>query len=221
MAVHQHKGMPGRGQTWYGTGNGQMPSASTDYTVSSTAAEGRTMVFKDRDPTARATGGEAPRRSDRDVVCRLVRNVSGIALLPKRFVKYQTAYFRKRIDGYHIVDYNVGEMPAGVVDEFLTSSGAANHDLFWIVENGPTLVTTGPGADGTNVFSEYTRLVALTAAASTHSTTAGRPQPYEETSSVTVAQRQLLNILGVALSAKTTANTNVDMLADIQIIKAA
>jgi hypothetical protein len=68
------------------------------------------------------------------------------------------------------------------------------------------------------VFSEGTKLLALTAATS-QATTAGRVAPYYDTSSVTDAQAQLKGIIGEALSAKTTANTNVDMLCDIQILK--
>lgn len=201
--------LPKRGQTIY---KGVTPP--TAFTVESTKWEGTLQAFKDIDPTTVAVGAKTY-RSNRDVICRLVRNVSDIALREKRLVTWAADYWGKRVDGY--ARLNNAANVAGVVDEFL-SAGIPANDMGWIVVNGPTLVKTPLGADATNVFEQGTPLLALTAATS-QATTAGRVQPYYSTSSVTDAQAQMQGVIGVALSAKTTGNTNVDILCDIQILK--
>ena len=200
-----------RGHTIY-----ERVTPPTSFENHTTVLEGTRKWFKDTDPSLPNVGAGSM-RSNRDVLCELVRNVGAATLLPKRLVKYAAGYVGRRVDGYTCVNYNTGEIAAGVIDEHLTN-GCPVNDMCWITVSGPTLIKTSLGADGTNVFSEGTKLVALTAATS-GATTSGRVQPYEETSSVTVAQQQLLNILGVALSAKTTANTNVDMLVDMRLLK--
>jgi hypothetical protein len=201
--------LPKRGQTFY---KGVTPPSI--FTVESTKYEGTLQPFKDIDPTTVAVGAKTY-RSNRDVICRLVRNVSTIALREKRLVTFASGYWNKRVDGYATL--NNAANVAGVVDEFL-SAGIPANDMGWVVVNGPTLVKTPLGADATNVFSEGTLLLALTAATS-QATTAGRVQPFYDTSVVTDATNQLKGVIGVALSAKTTANTNVDILCDIQILK--
>ena len=212
MPRHQHYGLPARGETYY-AGQGGIPTASAQY-ANSVYDEGKTQTFKDNVPSTAATGAKQ-RRTDRDVVCELVRNVGAAALTPGRLVTYAAGYYHKRVDGYCTENY---QSCAGVIDEHLPAAGCPVHDLCWIVVSGPTLVKTPLEADATNVFSEGTHLVALTAATS-GATTSGRPQPMVATSSVTDTNTQLLNRIGVALSAKTTGNTNVDMLVNIEILK--
>jgi hypothetical protein len=106
---------------------------------------------------------------------------------------------------------------AGVVDEWLPSAGVVDDDLFWIVRKGPTLVLTDLAGGAANVITSGANLVALTAATS-QATTAGRVQEYAFTTNVTALQSQVLNRLGKAMSAKTTANTNADLLVDLQLI---
>lgn len=203
--------LPKRGQTLY-----RGVTAPTSFTVETTRLEGTLQPFKDIDPTSVAVGAKTY-RTNRDVICRLMRNVSGITVYGKRLVTHASGYWDKRFDGYARVD-NAANV-AGVVDDHLPSTtGCPTNDMCWVVVNGPALVLTPLGADATNVFSEGTLLLALTAATS-QATTSGRVQPFYDTSSVTVAQAQLKGVLGVALSAKTTANTNVDILCDIQILK--
>ena len=68
--------------------------------------------------------------------------------------------------------------------------------------------------DETNVIDELEWLVAETAAAST-GTTAGRVIPQDLTGATAVLGGQILNRIGRALSAKTTANTDADLLVDL------
>lgn len=202
--------LPKRGQTIY---RGVTPPST--FTQDTTSLEGTLQAFKDVEPSTTGVGAKTY-RSNRDVICRLMRNHSGATLYGKRLVTHQSGYWNKRFDGYATLD-NAANV-AGVLDDHLSSEGCVDHDMAWVVVNGPALVKTPLGADATNVFSEGTLLLALTAATS-QATTAGRVQPFYDTSSVTVATNQIKGILGVALSAKTTANTNVDILCDIQILK--
>ena len=201
--------LPKRGETYY---KGVTPP--TTLTKDTTSLEGTLQAFKDGDPTASAVGAKTY-RSNRDVICRLMRNVSGITVARKRWVKWAAGYMTRRFDGYVHLD-NATNV-AGVIDEHLVN-GCRDDDMCWVTVNGPTLVTTPPGADATNVFEEGTHLLALTAATS-QAAEAGHVQPFYDTNSVTVAQEQLKGIVGVALSAMTTAQTGVDMLVDVKLLK--
>ncbi len=208
--------LPKRGETVY---KGVTPPST--FTQETTSLEGTLQAFKDVEPSTTGVGAKNY-RSNRDVICRLMRNHSGITIQRRRLVTHASGYWNKRFDGYATLD-NAANV-AGVVDEHLNSTGVVDHDMCWVVVNGPTLVRTPLGADATNVFEEGTLLLALTAATS-QCTTAGRVQPFYDTSSVTVATNQIKGILGVALSAKTTANTGgltttaAEILCDIQILK--
>jgi hypothetical protein len=173
--------------------------------------EGVERWFEDIDYT-----NPPKRRSNRRVLCRLVRNVSGVAIKGKRLVLFKAATGGKNVDGYAATD-RVYSVPA---DEFLPSGGAANSDLFWIVLKGPAIVTTSPAANAENVITEGDIMVALTAAASTHSTTAGRVVSATWTganSTGAVLANNILNCIGRALSAATTANSDSDLLVDVSI----
>lgn len=192
-----------RGQTFYG------PTATIPTAGESASQEGFEKTFADYNPTV--TNGAKALRSGASVYCRLVRNSSGINLLPKRVVKYKSTYYKKRVDGYCTLDF---DNCAGVVDEHLPTAGVRDGDLFWITYRGPTLVLTNLAGDGTNLHVQGVPIVALTAATS-QATTAGRVQTYFVTSGATVIGSQALQRIGIAMSAKTTANTNADLLADI------
>ena len=208
--------LPKRGQTVY---RGMTPP--TSFEAQTTQLEGTLQSFKDVEPSSTAVGAKTY-RTNRDVICRLMRNVSGITIQRRRLVTHASGYWNKRFDGYATLD-NAANV-AGVVDEHLNSTGCVDNDMCWVVVNGPTLCRTSLAGDATNVFSEGTLLLALTAATS-QSTTAGRVQPFYNTDSVTAAQNQIKGIIGVALSAKTTANTGgltttaAEILCDIQILK--
>lgn len=197
-------GLPRRGFTFFGA---SVPSV----TGASARIEGTKKDFADVEPV---TSGPASARSGDTVTCRLVRNSSGITLAAKRVVKWKSGYRNLRVDGYCSVDF---ENVAGVVDDKIPSSGVADGDLFWLMQRGPALVKTSLGGNATNVITEGSILAALTSAAST-STTAGRVQQVAATSSVTAAIDGYSNRIGRAMSAKTTANTNADVLVDLDLL---
>jgi hypothetical protein len=205
-------GLPNRGKTLLaGTGR-----TLTD--GDRAGIEGTTRVFNDVAP------GQAPgakvRRSNRQVTCMLVQNTSGIALLPKRLVSWASGLRGKRVDGY--VTTTAGQA-AGVVDEHLPAAGVADNDYFWLAVRGPSLMLTSLAADAENVISLDDTMVALTAATS-QATTSSRVITWGLTATSTQTTNggltdHLMNQIGNAMSAKTTANTNADVLVDLEILK--
>lgn len=154
---------------------------------------------------------------------RIVRNVSGVTLYPRALVTFKSGQFGKQVDGYA---RTLGAGPAFPVDEFIpiigglspTGGGVPANDLFYIVVAGTAEVLTDPGAGATDVFSAGSILVAQTVANSTYSMTqmatlAGGRAIIADFSSAGVTGATLANQamfrIGVALSASTTANTNV------------
>jgi hypothetical protein len=200
-----HKKIP-RGRTWY---NGDTIDANN---LGGVLFEGTVAVF----PNRSAKTGVAPwsRRAPDEVVAVLVRNVSGVNLLPGMMVTWAAGYFKKRVDGY---SRTTAVWVAGVVDEHLPAAGVPTNDLFWLVVKGPTLVKTSAAADAEDVIAEFGRLVALTAAASTHSTTAGRVIAQTDAGTDTTLD-QIQNVVGIALSANTTAQTNRSLLAEVNLL---
>lgn len=142
------------------------------------------------------------------IVGRVVRNTSGINLLPGRIAVYAAGYDRKRVDGYTSTTAQRG---AGIVDPFLPSTGVPNGDLFVLIEEGTVPVRralSNSAADD----AEGDSLYAITAATS-QSTTAGRFTRWVGT--FTAAETTdgsafniTRNLIGLAMSACTTAGTN-------------
>lgn len=122
---------------------------SDPYTIDTTDGswkEGLEWVFEDKD-FSNAVDGVIPDRTYSFVTCRIVRNASGSALLPKRFAKFKTdgtaAQYLGQVSGYGDTVGQIG----GVVDEFLPAAGAAANDLFWLVVEGVTNMTTASSGD--------------------------------------------------------------------------
>lgn len=213
MSGNVQGALPNRGKTYLGSNPNRTLTATMRADL-----EGSEAIFDDINPTA--TSGARVHRSNRKVTALLVRNAASFALLPKRVVKWKSGQRGRQVDGYCSV---TNEACAGVVDEFLTSSGVAVNDLFWIVVKGPTLMLTGLAGDSTNVINVDDILGALTAATS-GATTAGRVGVVALTATSTGTTdgslgNALFNSFGRALSAKTTANTNADILVDTFFLK--
>ena len=192
-------GLPGRGQTLL-SGAGRTLAA----TGQAEKLEGILKEFNDRDSTS--TARVKPLRSQAKVVMRLVRNVSGIALLPKRLCVWKTGKRYRQVNGYSYDDH---AETAGVVDECLPSAGVPNNDLFWLAVKGPHLVRTAMEGNVLNYMNEGDVLTSLTAVTS-QSTTAGVCRALlvnGMTATTTQAVSICLNNIGRALTARTTANT--------------
>jgi len=195
-----------RGQTFYG---GNVPTST--YWKETVGIEGMEGIFEDLAP-ASARGQVLVKRSGRPVKCRLVRNANASSenLLPKMLVTYAAGYQFKRVDGNVAVD---DAECAGIVDEHLPAAGVAVGDLFWIVYDGPTLVK---GSLDANTVAAGDMLLGLTAA-TTNATTSGRVYTYAVTSDTTTMSPRITNKVGWAVSARTAAETNKDILANIRL----
>lgn len=170
------------------------------------AWEGREFVVEDLDYSGSLPKGRAYSAAVAHKRVRIVRNVSGINLLPRYLAQFGTAagQYGKRITGYT----NTTAGDGFPIDEFLPAAGVVNNDLFYIVVEGPAECYTSAAANAEDVFSAGSVLVALTAAASTFSTTAGRVTPQDLTGATALLANQVQNRIGVAMSASTTANSN-------------
>lgn len=208
---------PGRGETWYG---GRTIDTNN---LDGVWLEGQEKAFEDY-----LWSGTAGVKSDRGIAagrlvrCRLVRNNSGITLLPKKLVQLDPANPGRAI-GYVV---NTGQR-GYPVDEFLPSTGVPNGDLFWIVVEGPAVVLsayTGAQFGGGDVATGVILTSVTTTAGSTQTGTTsenGRAAIYTTVAATTTAQFTLLqNVLsnwsGRALSARTTGETNSDLLVDVR-----
>lgn len=145
------------------------------------------------------------------LIClRCVRNVSGIALQSKRLVTFKTLLWPKQVDGYA----RVNPVFARPVDDALGSITVPNNDLFYVVMWGACLINTGLAADATNLFSEGDMLVAGTGATS-QATTAGRVVAADFTGATSPLAKQIGEVVGRALTARTTSNTATDTLVQV------
>ncbi len=208
--------LPNRGKT-YLSGPNRTPDTTSTTTV---AIAGIVKVFKDMN-YARTTGAQVNGyRSGGEVTCILVRNSSGISLLPKMAVTWKSGSRGREVDGY--ADFCPDRAIAGLVDEFLPATGVANNDYFWLVVKGPALAITAMPGDETNSIAVDDWLINVTAAASTFSTTAGRVRPQTlpttgATTSITFAVSEAAYKFARAMSAKTTANSNADILVYVDL----
>lgn len=216
MSFGNVSGLPNRGKTLL-SGPNRTPDATS---TTSRGSAGTIKVFKNLDYSG--TGGVfAPRAGGDQVTCILVRNSSGITILPKRLVTWKAGKEGYEIDGYARLDW--GNNLAGIVDEFLPATGVVDDDYFWLVVKGPVMATTSSVGDATNVIGVGDPLVSLTAATSQGSSTAGRLQVAAPggTTNITNAYSQILNVFATALSAKTTTNTagtSANVLIDINLL---
>lgn len=142
-----------------------------------------------------------------NVRVRVVRNRSGAALVGRRAVSFATTAGKHEVEvsGYAAV----GSARAYVVDDLLTS--VPDKDLFFVVVEGPCLAKTALSGDVSNLIVQGDYLHAMTAA-TTGATTAGRLAAATLTGATSVLASQIANVVGRAMSAKTTANTNADIL---------
>jgi hypothetical protein len=196
----------GRGETFY---NGGTIDSNN---LGGVQYEGKTYRFEDLDYSQ--TGGIKPARTGRYVDCMVVRNVGAAALLPKRLATFQLTAGSPmvgRVDGYS----RLTSTPAFPVDEFLPAAGVPVNDLFYLVINGPATVLTDLAAGANNVFNVGDVLTSLTAATS-GATTAGRVKPQDLTGATSLLANEVQNRIGLAMSAKTTSQSNADLLIDVR-----
>lgn len=166
--------------------------------------EGKIFEFEDINPTSPFT-----LLSKERVKCRLVKNTALVALLPGYLLPGLAANYFAQAAGYARL---TAGLCAGVVDEYLPTAGVPAGYYFWAVVQGPTSMQTDLAAGANNLLPAETVLVALTAVTS-QATTAGRVAPQDLSGATALLGAQLYNQVGIAISARTTANTNVGIRA--------
>lgn len=188
--------------------NGATPS-TTDQSAN---WEGREFWVQDKDYSSSSIGKVTDRAFGENgwKKIRIVRNVSGVTLLPGMLVTFKTSTYGRQVDGFVATSYSF----ARPVDEFLNSTtGCPNNDLCYIVMQGPASVRVSATASEA-VISQGSVIYSVTAAASTNNTTAGRVLGAADIGAAsTYPGNQLVNRIGVMLSASTTGQTNTNLLA--------
>lgn len=173
-------------------------------TADSTSQEqilGKEFQHPDVDPTDRKT-----LLSNQFATFVVVRNTSGIALLPYRIARWKAAKRNKEVDGYVRLPT---EECAGVISPFLPSTGVASNGIFALQIHGPGWFRTDLAGDVGTSFSEGDLLGAATGA-TTQATTAGRGRypDFDTAATGSTVIKYALNTFGRAMSANTTAQTN-------------
>jgi hypothetical protein len=144
------------------------------------------------------------------VTVRAVRNTGTFALLGGRMCGFDPAYPMNAVNGYTMAVYQ----PGLILDEFLPPTGLPPGDIGWAIMEGPCLAQTPLDGGADNVINYFDPLAANAAAAS-NTTTAGRVAT-SGTGGGAGVRDGLLNVVGRAISAKTTANTGQGVLVNVQ-----
>lgn len=161
----------------------------------------------------------APRRSGRQLLGVPLLNNSGITLLGKRLARLKRGGGvddLARVDGYSAI---LGEKGVVIIDEFLATSGVADKYYFWGIFQGPvTILTPTVNTDFNGAITVGAYLIAATGA-TTGNSTSGRISNVTFTNATAGnslngfdAFNAAANLVGRALSARTTDNTAADLL---------
>jgi hypothetical protein len=176
-----------RGETYYNNGaTGVIPvTDSFGVAYGGINLEGREYTFEvnAQDQGTGYPAGQDP--TGRPIRVKVVRNISGVPLLPGRVARFEaastsTSPFECHVDGYA---YQATDVVAGIVDEFLPAAGVAPNDLFYVVFDGPTQVLTGattvaaisPGSPLTPAFYGATQLDPLAGRVTVQGVTSAEP----------------------------------------------
>lgn len=117
------------------------PVGSTDFQLNLGAK------YTTRNIARNLSGSSSTYEDGREVTLRVVRNVSGAALDPRRSVKYKTGSHGTEVDGY--CDPYASPEYAGTVDDAYayTTVTVPNNGIFYIIEDGPREI------DGSSIVS--------------------------------------------------------------------
>lgn len=165
--------------------------------------------------------GSKDRYTGRPIKAVLLRNEAGFALLGKRLAKLKEGggYGNvEAVDGYCAVKADAHLV---VVDPFLPSAGCADDDIFWGIIEGTVPILTPFEAGGF----DKTIAVGDPLVGATGSTTGTSGVGRVSCGGVlaggslaaTDAYAQARNCIGRALSARTTGETNMDLLVSVFI----
>lgn len=170
--------------------------------------------------TTSPSGGVRKFHSNEPLIVMALRNRSGVTLYGKRHVTLDLS--TAGTAGVTDVKGYCDTLAEGAVliDEFIATNGVADKDIFWGVVSGLALtLTPETGAAFNGDIAVNADLVGATAASSTASTTGGRVSNVTFTNATAGnssngydGYRMARNLLGTALSARTTGETSADLL---------
>ena len=157
------------------------------------------------------------RRTGKPIKAIALRNLSGARLYGKRIARCnKTAGYAlvQSVDGYSTV---LNDGPAVIIDEFIATVGVAANDIFWGIVSGPVTVLTplaGATFNATGI-AVGDNLVAATGS-TTGATSSGRIAGHALANATDAAGAfaGAANRIGHALSARTSGETNSDLLID-------
>lgn len=202
-----------RGMTWYG------PSDAIDTNnLQGANVLGLEKQFEDLDYGA--AGAVKPARTAHKVSVRAVRNNSGATLYGKEYVQLDA--LGQTITGRVVNDSQHGYP----IDEFLPPGGVRHGDVCYVVVEGPAMMRTpsaGAGFNGDIAAGDRLHSVTTTAGSTQAGTTSagGRVANFSTVAATTTVQfdaREAFNanFVGVACSARTTGETNSDVLVKVR-----
>lgn len=213
-----------RGETFANGDLSILNAASGPFGLGGINLQGKEFIFEpnSQDDEAGVYSNLGPDPCGRPIKVKVVRNVSGIPLLPGRIVRYDATTnnavlsgvpYETQVDGYVT---SVADRPAGIVDEFLPAAGVPGNDLFYIVTDGPSLATTGNSTSP--VVSIGSRIVAAAYGASAGDTLGGRFAAQDLSGATSALGDNILNQVGFAASAitaTTVTNTKIPVIVDL------
>ena len=179
---------------------------------------GQEFIFPASASVSGQLRGQKARKTGRTIRARLVRNVAGVAVLGKRVVKFAEAAGYsdfETIDGYCAVK---ADAHLAFSDPNLPSAGCADDDIMWVIIEGPTTVLSPFEAGGFDkAIAVGDPLVGATGS-TTGTSGVGRVSVGGVLAGGSLAATEAFNhsrnSLGRALSARTTGETNADILVD-------
>lgn len=163
---------------------------------------------------AAAAQGVRNRQSSHVIKAIALRNTSGITLYGKRIAVLDDTGGLGNYENAVAYGSVLSEGHIVIIDDGIATTGVADDDIFWGILEGPvTVLTPDAGAAFSGDIAISADLVCATAAAST-GVTAGRVSnvTLPGTTGATVAFQAARNLVGRALSARTTGNTASDLL---------
>lgn len=207
-----------RGET-YANGNTEILNAANGpFGLGGINLEGKEFIFEpNADAQTQSYNSLGPDPNGRAITVRVVRNVSGITLKPKRLVRYQLATtginLGTRVDGYTI---GVSDIPAGMVDDLLPAGGVVDQDLFYIVVEGTTVGTSL--TTGSVAINQGDRLVPGLGTAKNNTTDSGCVTSQDLTGATATLANNIQNCIGRsdAIVEVTTTTTNVPLVINLE-----
>lgn len=149
------------------------------------------------------------------VTFRLVRNTSGTSLLGARMVRFDTGTTYPPDTAVFSYQFQSDIRWAGAVHHTVVSTGVPDGARFLIVVDGPCLVANSYAAMGTDVAVGDV-VTSVTAGSSGAATTAvGRFTNFTAGATTHTFSTEV-NVIGRAMTARTTGNTNTNTLINIK-----